>query len=82
MAARKPTKRRVVKNTPKVCAFCEAEKMPDYKDFKELANFITDRAKILGKDYTGFCSKHQRRFTIAVKRARHLGLLPFSASTR
>lgn len=60
------------------CPFCVAGKDPDYKEYKELGNFLSDRAKILGKDYTAVCSKHQRRLTVEIKRARHLGLLPFS----
>jgi len=60
------------------CPFCVAGKDPDYKDYKELANFLSERTKILGKIYTGVCSKHQRKLGREIKRARHLGLLPFS----
>lgn len=63
-----------------VCFFCEKNSVPDYKNYKDLRQFLSDRAKILGKNRTGVCSKHQRKLGAAIKRARHLGLLPFSPS--
>jgi len=62
------------------CPFCKGKKTPDYKDYKELAKFLTDRAKIISSAYTGVCSKHQRVLSREIKRARHLGLLPFAPS--
>ncbi len=62
------------------CPFCAAKKDPDYKEIDTLSKYMNDRAKILGKDRSGICSKHQRKLTVAVKRARHLGLLPFIPS--
>lgn len=50
-----------------------------YKNYEELGSFITDRAKILGRDKTGLSPKEQRRLVTAIKQARHLGLLPFKA---
>ncbi len=63
----------------KVCRFC-AEKMQevDYKDVKVLRNFVTERGKIVPKRIYGTCARHQRQLTEAVKRARHLALLPYS----
>jgi len=72
-----PIKRRKVKTS---CLYCKEKKSPDYKEYKLLSKSLSERAKIIGSDYTGICSKHQRRLTKAVKRARHLGLLPFTAS--
>lgn len=60
------------------CPFCKAKTDPSYKDFDNLEKFVTDRAKILGKDRTGVCSKHQRKLGVGIKRARHLALLPFT----
>ncbi len=60
------------------CIFCEKKESPDYKDYKSLEKMLSDRAKILGRDRTGVCNKHQRILTIQIKRARHLGLLPYS----
>ena len=63
----------------KVCAFC-ADKVEiiDYKDVAKLRKFISERGKILPKRMTGNCAKHQRELTIAIKRARHIALLPFA----
>ena len=63
----------------KVCAFClEKTKVIDYKDVATLRRFLTERGKIRSRRKTGTCAKHQRRLAIAVKRARHLALLPFT----
>lgn len=63
----------------KVCTFC-SEKVAqiDYKDAAMLRRFISERAKILPRRVTGTCACHQRGLTQAIKRARHLALLPFS----
>jgi small subunit ribosomal protein S18 len=50
-----------------------------YKNYKELENFITDRARIIPKKRTSLSAKQQRQLTREIKRARHLGLLPFSS---
>lgn len=62
----------------KICAFC-AEKVEhiDYKDTARLNKYISERAKILPRRITGTCAKHQRQLTDAVKRARHIALLPY-----
>jgi len=65
---------------PKVCAFCvEGIKEIDYKQVDMLRRFITEQGKIKPRRQTGTCAKHQRRLAVAIKRARHLALLPFSA---
>ncbi len=64
----------------KVCAFClEKTKVIDYKDVSTLRRFVTSRGKIRSRRKTGTCNKHQRRLAVAIKRARHLALLPFTA---
>lgn len=64
----------------KVCAFCaDKVEMIDYKDTARLRKFVSERGKILPKRMTGTCAKHQRELTIAIKRARHVALLPFVA---
>lgn len=50
----------------------------DYKDVSKLKKFISERGKILPRRATGACAKHQRNITLAVKRARHIALLPYS----
>ncbi|MBR5505726.1 MAG: 30S ribosomal protein S18 [Clostridia bacterium] len=64
----------------KVCAFC-ADKIQeiDYKDIAKLRRYVSERAKILPRRISGNCAKHQRQLTIAIKRARHIALLPFTA---
>ncbi|MBQ8808590.1 MAG: 30S ribosomal protein S18 [Clostridia bacterium] len=63
-----------------VCQFC-VDKVTDidYKDVAKLRRYVSERAKILPRRITGTCAKHQRQLTIAIKRARHIALLPFSA---
>ena len=51
----------------------------DYKDVAKLRRFISERGKILPRRVTGTCARHQRDLTVAIKRARHLALLPFSS---
>ena len=62
----------------RVCTFCvEHAKTIDYKDVERLRRFISDRAKIEPTRKTGVCAKHQRLLSTAIKRARHIALLPF-----
>ena len=58
-----------------------AEKVPylDYKDEKRLARFVTDRGKIVPRRVSGTCAMHQRQLTSAIRRARMLAILPFTA---
>ncbi|TAK89038.1 30S ribosomal protein S18 [Patescibacteria group bacterium] len=62
----------------KVCRFC-AEKVDevDYKDVKLLQRYLNGYGKIETRKRTGTCMKHQRRVAVALKRSRHLALLPF-----
>lgn len=66
--------------TPEKCPICTVKKNPDYKDYKNLEKYLSDRAKIYGSVRTGTCAKHQRMLTKAIKRARHLGLIATSPS--
>ncbi|MBC7264689.1 MAG: 30S ribosomal protein S18 [Chloroflexi bacterium] len=62
-----------------VCTFCvDGVKHIDYKNTDMLAHYLTDRGKIKPRRKTGLCAKHQRRLSVAIKRARHLALLPFT----
>ena len=64
----------------KVCAFCvDKVEHIDYKDVARLRRFITERGKILPRRISGNCAKHQRQVTVAIKRARNIALLPFTA---
>lgn len=64
----------------KVCAFC-VDKVVDieYKEVSKLRKYISERGKILPRRISGNCAKHQRQLTIAVKRARVIALLPYTA---
>jgi small subunit ribosomal protein S18 len=59
------------------CPFCKEKFEPDYKEVNALTRYLTERGKILSKARTGLCSKHQRRITQEIKRARHVSMLPF-----
>ena len=64
----------------KVCTFCvDKVEHIDYKDVAKLRRFITERGKILPRRISGTCAKHQRQVTVAIKRARNIALLPFTA---
>ena len=69
---RKPKKR--------VCNFCiDKVEHIDYKDVNKIRRFVTERGKIIPRRISGNCAKHQRQLTIAIKRARNIAFLPFTA---
>lgn len=75
-----PRPRREYRPRRKVCQFCvDHVRDIDYKDAQRLRRYLSDRAKIEPRRKTGTCAKHQRRLAIALKRARHMALLPFTA---
>ena len=62
----------------KVCVFCaDKNAVIDYKDVNKLKRYISERGKILPRRITGNCAKHQRALTVAIKRARHVALMPY-----
>jgi len=64
----------------KVCAFCvDKIEYIDYKSVNRLRRFVSERGKILPRRATGTCASHQRLLTHAIKRAREIALLPFTA---
>ncbi len=66
------------KGRKKVCAFCvDKVQTVDYKDIPKLRRYLSERAKIVPRRVTGTCARHQRQLTVAIKRARHLALLPY-----
>lgn len=75
----KPKPRKPISSNLK-CFFCENKKDPNYLEVEELKRFVTERGRILNRAYSGVCSKHQKRLSTAIKRARHLGLLPFKGT--
>ena len=66
------------KSRKKVCTFCvEKSDFIDYKDSQKLRRFMSERSKILPRRVTGTCAAHQRELTVAIKRARHIAILPY-----
>jgi small subunit ribosomal protein S18 len=64
----------------KVCSFCvDKVEHIDYKDTGRLRRYVTERGKILPRRVSGNCARHQRGLTTAIKRARHMALLPYVA---
>ncbi|WP_425805901.1 30S ribosomal protein S18 [Desulfitobacterium sp. Sab5] len=62
----------------RVCSFCvDKVESIDYKETHKLRKYITERGKILPRRISGNCAKHQRQVTVAIKRARHIALLPY-----
>ena len=63
-----------------VCQFCvDKVEYIDFKDAAKLRKYTSDRGKILPRRMTGVCAMHQRQLTTAIKRARHVALLPYTA---
>ena len=74
-----PMRRRGGRRRKKVCAFCANENnVIDYKDTNKLKRYVSERGKILPRRITGNCAKHQRALTVAIKRARHVALMPYT----
>lgn len=74
-----PARGRFVRRS-RACAFClEKVRAIDYKDIGTLRQYLTERGKIKSRRKTGTCAKHQRTLAVAIKRARHVALLPFTA---
>ena len=73
-----PMKRRgEIRRRKKVCVFCGKDNVIDYKDTNKLKRYVSERGKILPRRITGNCAKHQRALTVAIKRARHVSLMPY-----
>ena len=67
------------KQRKKVCVLCSDKNFElDYKNPEQLKKFVNEKGKILPRRTTGACAKHQRDITIAVKRARHIAVLPYA----
>lgn len=75
-----PARRRGPRRRKKVCAFCsdKEHELINYKDTNKLKRYMSERGKILPRRITGTCAKHQRALTMAIKRARHVALMPYT----
>ena len=79
---RRPFRRRRFVSRPKICQFCvDKELAIDYKNTDLLKRYINDSGKIRPRRQTGTCARHQRRLATAIKRARHIALLPFTGES-
>ena len=67
-----------IRRKRKVCVFFGKDNVIDYKDTAKLKRYVSERGKILPRRITGNCAKHQRALTVAIKRARHLALMPYT----
>ena len=73
-----PMKRSGGRRRKKVCVYCaDKNAVIDYKDVNKLKRYVSERGKILPRRITGNCAKHQRALTVAIKRARHIALMPY-----
>ena len=73
-------RRRGGRRRKKVCVYCaDKNAVIDYKDVNKLKRYVSERGKILPRRITGNCAKHQRALTVAIKRARHIALMPYVA---
>lgn len=77
--AKKKQKKKIVKERPIAtnCFYCESKTNPDYKEYATLSKFVSDRGRILSRERSAVCAKHQRRLAQEIQRARFLALLPF-----
>jgi small subunit ribosomal protein S18 len=81
MRRKSPTNRNQT-NVKRTCRFCESGVLYiDYKDEKRLGRFITEQGKIIPRRITGTCAYHQRVLITAIKRARHLAILPYVSTS-
>ena len=59
------------------CFFCQYKTNPSFKDVDNLQKFLTPRKKIINREDSGVCAKHQRALTKELKYARYLALIPY-----
>ena len=79
MAKKEKRRKKVIKIRPISvnCWFCEQKSDPLYKSYDDLSRYVSERGRIANKERSGNCAKHQKLMASEIKRARHLGLLPF-----
>lgn len=70
-------KTKKIRKSNKPCPFCTKKTEPNYHDLESLAVGVSPKKRIVSRWTTGVCEKHQLRLARAIKRARHLALLPF-----
>jgi len=78
MKANKTTNKPMKTRKKRACPFCVSKNTLDYKDVGFVRKFISDRGKILPRRSSGCCALHQRMVAQAIKRARQIGLVPYT----
>lgn len=71
-------KRKFKINKNQKCYFTESNTVPDYKDVLVLRRFVSERGKLMAQKYSGLTAKHQRKLSAEVKKARFMGLIPYT----
>jgi len=66
-----------IRGKEKGCSFCKSKVNPRWEDSEKLGEYLSARSRIMHRQFTGVCVSHQKKLAKAIKRARHLGLLPF-----
>jgi len=66
-----------IKGKEKGCLFCKSKTVPRWEDSEKMKEFLSSQSKIINRQFSGVCMKHQKMLTRAIKQARHLALLPF-----
>jgi len=69
-----------LKGRGKECAFCKNKTTPSWHDYEKLREYLSPRCRIMSAQMTGVCMKHQRKLSQAIKEARELALLPYTAT--
>jgi len=77
MAKKTITKRRRAPEPVGECFYCKENKTPSFLEPEILSKFTSERGKIQARGRSGLCSKHQRKVTSEIKRARYMALLPY-----
>ena len=73
------SKKQKIKPRSKECAWCKSKTLPVWSESEKLTEYLTARGRIMNSQFTGVCVKHQKIMARAIKRARHLALLPFTS---
>jgi small subunit ribosomal protein S18 len=79
MKPRSTSRSKLIRRKVGPCPFCQEKIEPNYLEVAQLVKFVSERGKIMGRDRSAVCAKHQRRLAIAIKRARHLALIGFTS---
>lgn len=66
-----------IRGREKGCSFCKSKTEPSWTESEKLAEYLSARSRIIHRQFSGVCVSHQKKLARAIKRARHLGLLPF-----